>query len=162
MSTLTFLRSNGGRFEISSYVVDSLSAHIQNASRAKEAGGVLLGRYILDTEDIVVDLITSPMKGDRRRRTSFKRGRLKHQWHIIKTWAKSAGTCNYLGEWHTHPEPNPGPSKVDLKDWSRRLASDNFATDSLFFVLVGIIYINVWEVNKTSGKIEPLPLREGF
>ena len=161
MSILTFLRSNGGRFEISSYVVDSLAAHIQNIPSAKEAGGVLLGRYILGTDDIVVDLISSPKKGDRRRRTSFKRGRLKHQWHIMKMWAKSVGTCNYLGEWHTHPEHDPSPSGVDRNDWVRRLTSDHFAADSLFFIIVGITRINVWEGNKTSGEIELLPLREG-
>ncbi len=71
-----------------------------------EAGGVLLGRHLLDTEDVVVDEVTTPQKSDRRSRFSFFRSK-RHNVIAQDRWSEDASTLAYLGSWHTHPERDP-------------------------------------------------------
>jgi integrative and conjugative element protein (TIGR02256 family) len=84
------------------------------------------------------------MDGDQRARTRFHRAKRRHQAAIDAAWAASEGTCTYLGEWHTHPEPIPTPSAVDWTDWRRRLLRDRY-TEPLFFIIIGTIAIRAWE-----------------
>ena len=141
---LIFLRPDETRFEISAAAWQAMHGFIQHASDATEAGGVLLGRHLRDGSAIVVDAVTAPMDGDRRARTRFHRARRWHQAAIDAAWVASEGTCTYLGEWHTHPEPIPTPSPVDRTDWHRRLLQDRY-TAPLFFMIVGTAAVGVWE-----------------
>src|SRR5215510_5960297 len=79
-----------------------------------------------------------------RARTRFHRAQRRHQAAIDAAWATSEGTCTYLGEWHTHPEPIPTPSPVDWADWRRRLLHDHY-TEPLFFIIVGTTATRAWE-----------------
>lgn len=141
---LTFVRSAGGRFQISTSAVTVIHTYIQGVPEAPEAGGVLLGRHIVKSRDIIVDRVTVPMLDDRRSRLRFFRARRQHQEEIDRVWRESDGTCTYLGEWHTHPEPSPEPSFVDRLEWQRKLLFDRF-TEPLFFVIVGITEVRAWE-----------------
>src|SRR5262249_32155874 len=115
-----------GQFEISAGAIKAMIEYRQIDSESKEAGGVLLGRHILGTEDIIVDFVTVPLIGDRRKRYSFFRSRKAHQQAIDHAWEENKGTCVYLGEWHTHPEPLPTPSSDDWQEWRRKLYQDQF------------------------------------
>lgn len=123
--------------------VRQLRAYAQQSRRQTEAGGVLLGRYLLDTPDLVVDEVTVPQKEDRRSRFGFFRSR-QHGEVARARWAAANETMAYLGLWHTHPERDPTPSGVDLRDWEKALAQDVFEGDSLFFPIVGTERIRVW------------------
>ncbi|MCD4689377.1 MAG: Mov34/MPN/PAD-1 family protein [Desulfuromonadaceae bacterium] len=125
-------------------------ALVQDTPDKKEAGGVILGRHILDSTDIVVDEITTVMKGDTQGRFHFRRRRRRHQQAIDKFWQDSKGTCTYLGEWHTHPEPHPTPSFVDLNNWKRKLREDVFAGENLYFIILGVETMRVWEGCRTG------------
>jgi len=151
-----FHRSTTGYLKISSLATQKMARFIQTSPNATEAGGVLLGRFILNSEDIVVDDITIPHKKDKRTRHCFIRNKHSHQLEILKRWKESNGTCNYLGEWHTHPEPNPQPSSNDLKDWQRILKQTRFDAESLFFVIVGTEQLFVWEGLKNTLEIKRL------
>lgn len=153
---LTFVRAGGGRFQIGPEALLILRRYIQDSSQKAEAGGVLLGRHILKTQDIIVDRVTEPMQGDRRSRFRFWRARQRHQEAIDQAWKESGGTCTYLGEWHSHPEARPTPSAVDRRDWRRKLLADRF-TEPIFFVIVGTTQTRVWEGR--SGNSRLLPLR---
>lgn len=118
-----------------------------------EAGGILLGRHLLDSSAIIVDAITTPMPGDRQARTHFYRDHPQHQKVIDAAWHESKGTCTYLGEWHTHPEANPKPSSVDYRDWRRRLHQDMY-TEPLFFIIVGTACTLVWEGGKLGTIVQ--------
>jgi integrative and conjugative element protein (TIGR02256 family) len=141
---MIFLRPDGTRLEIGVAARRIMQGFIQLASSATEAGGVLLGRHLLGGSAIVVDAVTEPMDGDRRARTRFHRAQRRHQAAIAAAWATSDGTCTYLGEWHTHPEPIPSPSSVDWADWRRRLRQDRY-TEPIFFIIVGTTATRAWE-----------------
>lgn len=141
---LTFRRSIDGKFQLAPDVCTTMRRHVQDTPEKVEAGGVLLGRHILGSPDIIVDRITTPMEEDSQRRHRYFRAHRQHQEVIDAAWQKSGGTTTYLGEWHTHPEPFPDPSLVDRVNWLRKLWIDQFA-DPIFFVIVGIAEIRVWE-----------------
>jgi integrative and conjugative element protein (TIGR02256 family) len=153
---LIFLHADGTRLEVSVAVWIIMEAFIQHASSATEAGGVLLGRHLRDGSAIVVDTVTTPMPGDRRARTWFHRAQRRHQAAIDAAWADSEGTCTYLGEWHTHPEPMPSPSSVDWADWRRRLRHDRY-TEPIFFIIVGTTVTRAWE-GRRPDVIAPLAM----
>ena len=118
--------------------------YAQHLPGQPEAGGILLGRHIVDSDDVIIDRVTVPQSGDRQTRTRFFRARRRHQDALDEAWRISGGTCTYLGEWHTHPETIPTPSWVDRANWRRKLLTDRF-TAPIFFVIVGTIEMRVWE-----------------
>lgn len=150
--------SNGGKIKVSKAALKVINEFIQNENTSPESGGVLLGRFIKNSRDIVIDNVTVPMKGDNRKRHSFKRLSPLHQQIIDDEWKKSKGTCNYLGEWHTHPETNPEPSGVDKKDWRRKLKNDTFSSRYLYFLIAGTENISIWEGDRRTIEIKKLIL----
>lgn len=149
-----FRKFDSGKLEISKYALSRMLIFIQDALHKQEAGGVLLGRYIRESLDIVIDEVTVPMIGDRRRKFSFFRSRRSHQKVLDKVWQETGGTSVYLGEWHTHPESYPVPSRTDLKDWKRKLREDVFDGDALYFIILGIKSLRIWEGRKSSLSCE--------
>ncbi len=141
---LTFSRAGAGRFQLGPAAIMVMSCYVQDVPEKTEAGGVLLGRHLLGTSDVIVDCVTDPMGGDRRSRFRFFRARKPHQEAVDQAWRRSGGTCVYLGEWHTHPEPHPSPSHIDWKNWQLKLRHNKFGSP-LFFVIVGTATTSVWE-----------------
>lgn len=141
-------------FKISEKVLSVLNQYRQVGRNDKEAGGVLLGRFIQNSNDVVVDLVTEPMERDERKKYFFKKCRDDHQRIVQAIWVESEGTCNYLGEWHTHPEPYPNPSLHDLKEWKKVLEHTVCDSNKLFFVIVGTMSIEVWVGFRPSLEIK--------
>ena len=156
-ASVIFRNAQGDGFKLPEHVVVQMRAYTQREATQKEAGGILLGRYILDSADAVVDQITVPMKDDVRTRINFVRSKRGHQESAAQVWSKSRGTQHYLGEWHTHPEPVPMPSRVDVMNWRRLLAHHRPDPDPLYFVIVGTRTIGAWQGYK-NGSIEMLVL----
>ena len=153
---LVYHMSNGGRIKLSVGAIRVIETFQQVKISAPESGGVLLGRFIRNSKDIIIDKVSVPMKGDTQTRYTFKRVSPLHQKMIDDEWSKSKGTCNYLGEWHTHPEEFPCPSGVDKKDWKRKLRSDVFSSRFLYFLIAGTVEINVWEGDRRTLEIKQL------
>lgn len=154
---IVFQRPCGARVKVDPAALAQMLEFQQLEAHQAEAGGVLLGRHILGCRDVVIDEVTSPMPGDLRKPLAFHRGQAQHQQLIDERWRSSEGTCLYLGEWHTHPEPCPMPSGIDLSDWSRRLRTDHFDGESLFFIIVGTIEVCAWEGLRHSREFVLLP-----
>lgn len=155
---LVYVRPNGGRIKLPAELIGSINVYVQNDRYKPESGGVLLGRYIVNSLDVVVDTISFPLPGDRATRTTFFRKKRAHQLIIDMEWEASNHTCTYLGEWHTHPEPYPSPSCIDEFNWKRKLKNDIVDSDSFFFLIVGTSEMRMWEGHKSSRMISILKL----
>jgi integrative and conjugative element protein (TIGR02256 family) len=127
--------------------VKQMSAFRQRSWWQAEAGGVLLGRHLLDSEDLVVDEVSTPQKSDRRGRFSFFRSK-RHEIIARDRWVEETSTMAYLGLWHTHPQADPRPSSVDRRDWEQAVSNDTFEGDRLFFPIVGTERIRVWTLSR--------------
>jgi len=158
MSRLIFLRPNGGNLVLSEMSHSTIQKYLQHEMSAAEAGGVLLGRLILNSNDVIIDDVTIPSKVDKRNRFFFWRSRKTAQEQVNEAWKESYQTRVYLGEWHTHPEDDPSPSCVDKKNWRRIVRNARYEQESLFFIIAGRKTIRIWEQLKIDN--EPILLRE--
>jgi integrative and conjugative element protein (TIGR02256 family) len=146
-------RPSGGYLELSERAIETMLAAQQTSSMIPESGGMIVGRLIVGSDDVVVDEATIPTRDDQQGRFFFKRAKRAAQEIIDKLWNDSNCTVNYLGEWHTHPETIPHPSEVDLKNWKRITHRAQYEQDFLFFVIVGTEAIRVWEANKKTDEL---------
>jgi integrative and conjugative element protein (TIGR02256 family) len=94
----------------------------QSSPGASEGGGVLLGYR--RGNHLHVTQATVPSERDERSRFSFDRFDRRHGWFVMRRWKGSNQRCDYLGEWHTHPESHPSPSGTDEREW-RKLHTSN-------------------------------------
>jgi integrative and conjugative element protein (TIGR02256 family) len=124
--------------------------HRQVRPRSREAGGVLLGRLVLESSDVIIDAASEPAPKDVRSRFRFFRAALPAQRVVNAAWADSGGSKNYLGEWHSHPEDVPSPSGTDLEDWHRVVLKTLCEQDFLLFVIVGRVSIKLWELSRVK------------
>lgn len=144
-----------GRVELDVRALSLFEGHRQLRATDAEAGGILIGRRIVDSDDVIVDDVTVPSSGDISSRFQFVRAREPAQAVLNAAWQKSAGTQNYLGEWHTHPEDVPTPSHQDINNWCRIVSDTEFEGSSLLFVIVGRRSLQVWELSR-SGELAHL------
>lgn len=103
---------NKFRINISENIKNELNNFEQQNGQV-EKGGMLLG-YTANNE-LKITNITKPMICDISRRYNFVRNVFGHQFILYKKWKTSGRNINYIGEWHTHSEINPVPSRRDLK-----------------------------------------------
>ncbi len=150
---MRFLRPNKGIVNFSYPVIALMNEQRQLDAVATEAGGMLLGRLISETDDVIVDEATEPTNADRRGRFFFDRSRVAAQQYINLVWERSARTRIYLGEWHTHPEDDPSPSPQDLKNWRRITRTAQYEQEHLIFAIVGRKNTRVWECDKHSRAV---------
>jgi integrative and conjugative element protein (TIGR02256 family) len=153
---MRFARPQGGIFSVSSSALDLLYQFKQVDPSDPERGGVLLGRLIVDSDDVVVDEITTPGPNDKWGRYFFRRSRNDTQKRIVDAWNESGHTRHYLGEWHTHPEALPQPSCKDRCNWRRIAKKAVYEQDALFFLIVGQSSIAAWEVDRKTREITQL------
>jgi len=155
----TFRRTRHGRFHVGVDARAVLLRYLQHGPRALEAGGVLIGRHLLGTEDIVADYVTTPMQGDKRTRFSFYRGQKQHQRAVDRAWAASGGVYTYLGEWHTHPESVPSPSCLDRREHIRTIQTAR-CSHPIFFLILGTETARTWEAG-SAMYIREIPSEDG-
>lgn len=149
-------KHDNGLLKLPHEVITEISAFRQTTENNLEAGGILLGRLIIDTNDIVIDYVTSPMNDDKRSRFGFFRAEQPHQSILFNKWESSFGTCNYLGEWHTHPEPVPKPSNRDIRSWQAQCQKLPKGRNCLYFVIVGTETLTVWKAKRRPFTIQQL------
>lgn len=153
---MTFCARDGGLLKVNKQPLDIMLSYKQNISAKPEAGGVLLGRFILNSRNVIIDEITTPTAKDKSTRVYFLRDADSHQELITSAWQRSGGTCNYLGEWHTHPEPVPSPSRQDIRNWKNILKNGIYSSNRLFFAIVGYQRTNIWIGHRKGLQIEQL------
>lgn len=152
MSVLTFTRSNTGLIGISKLIEETLLGFRQLSDCSKEAGGMLFGRLIDGTPDIVIDKISVPSPLDKSSRYSFFRRKQPAQIIVNSLWAASDQTCVYLGEWHTHPEDEPSPSQTDIDNWHKIVRKAKYEQDCLLFLIAGRKKVRIWELDRNAAQ----------
>ena len=153
MKRLSYEISDGRKLIILDNVVEKLNRYRQTKKDQKEAGGLLIGRHLLESENLVVDQITEPSWWDKRFRTFFYRSS-SHNKILYEAWSESDKTQTLIGLWHTHPEPVPIPSTVDWNDWRRTIGHGDFTGESLFFLIIGNLKVRAWQGNRSFRFIE--------
>jgi len=100
-----------------------------------EAFGVLIGSQSMSANEFWLEKCTTPQKTDSATRRSFNLRAPYHQ-NIVNSFYKSSnGIWGYVGTWHTHPEPTPVPSVIDIADWHE--CTKRNPDRGLIFVIVG-------------------------
>ncbi|MFB9991943.1 Mov34/MPN/PAD-1 family protein [Deinococcus oregonensis] len=125
-------------------VLSTMWGYAQHRSKDREAGGMLIGHHPLETEDIVLDCLTTPQPQDRRSRHQFHRDQAAHQELLDLQWILSGKKRTYVGEWHTHPEDDPHPSSLDLSSWKKAIKHTAFHGPGLLFIIVGRRTTRLW------------------
>ena len=146
------------RLIIVEHALKQMQAFAQRRFWDSEAGGVLLGRHLLDSHDVVVDEVSTPQSSDRRSRFAFFRSS-KHEQVARRRWLQENSTSAYLGLWHTHPERDPMPSGVDRRDWAQAISGDTYEGDRLFFPIVGTDCVRIWTLSR-RGAFRELKLED--
>lgn len=145
-----------GRLKIAPEPLLTMLSFQQHQYDIPESGGLVAGRYLIDCDDIVVDVVTVPMEGDIQERHFFQKNATNHQRLLEMHWTQSKGTCNYIGEWHTHPEPIPNPSGHDFVQWRKVMKETKTDQVSIFFIVIGTEQVRVWQGFRKSGKIREI------
>jgi integrative and conjugative element protein (TIGR02256 family) len=124
-----------GPIELPDATVEFLRRHAQ-LGFALETGGVLAG--FLRRDDVWV--VSHPMQPSPRNRAGrfwLKRHRGDAQKFVEDAYYETGGIVNYLGEWHTHPEPTPSPSSDDRQMFRGLLQTSRLEIQFLVGVIVG-------------------------
>lgn len=131
-------------FKIDNSVFEIFKKYIQDDNKKEESGGVLIGK-VYDNHIEILDC-SEPTQFDKRSRYNFNRSFKSGQEFIDMKFESSQGKEIYLGEWHTHPENNPRPSGIDLKNFEKSLKNNILNSDTHFMIIIGItsIYIGVY------------------
>lgn len=137
------LVSDFNKIEIKQSVIESLRNYSQLHISDKEAGGVLMGRALINN-NFIISANSEPQSRDTRLRCFFQKNKHDHQKIVDSYWKASKGYINYLGEWHTHPESCPKPSSLDLEGWKYNLDLNKNEIFAHVFIIVGTLEIGIW------------------
>lgn len=130
---ITFnLGTSGQRLTFSDAVIVHLEKWRQLRFWQAEAGGLLFAR--LSTDEVLVELATGPRRTDRRGRWSYHPDRAAEQREIDEMHPK--GLC-FVGTWHSHPEPIPRPSGVDLHSLAESFRLSTHHLNAFVLAIIG-------------------------
>jgi integrative and conjugative element protein (TIGR02256 family) len=138
---------------LSDQVTQVLMRYRQRFPWQTEAGGILLGRRRGNHIEVVE--ATEPTRLDRRAPYLWEREVSGHAQAATGAWRLAAGTVDYVGEWHTHPQRVPTPSSLDRREW-HKLAQARPKT-SLVAVVVGTRNLHL-ELVSVAGQLALVPL----
>jgi len=148
---MIFQRNTSGKVLIKPEALQKMELYKQSFwGDEPESGGILLGRWLKDSNNVIIDDVTVPGPRDKQKRYRFFRFRGDHEPILPQAWEDSDGTIDYLGEWHTHPDLSPQPSRVDRRVWRNLLTH----RPSLFFIIWGYRKPHLWEGVQSNEKPE--------
>lgn len=113
-------------------ILAALREHRQLHSWSREAGGQLFAPSI--GLKVTIEQITPPGSKDLRSRFSFQPQREAEQADIHRLF--KAG-LHYVGDWHTHPEDRPRPSRDDIEKITAIFRKSRHQLHAMLLVIVG-------------------------
>lgn len=112
MTTAGDVAANERKIVVSAQALQLASRHAAEAV-PKETGGILVGWWESPNTAVVHDLLLVP---DRKAgRWHYMRSHRRAQQVLDRYREGGDPRVGYLGEWHSHPEPQP-PSETDVKE----------------------------------------------
>lgn len=129
---LVYATGQHQRLIVGPSAVLAMQKHRQLREGAPEAGGILFARISRDT--INIEEATEPQPVDRRSRFSF--------WPCTSTQqrlinARFKEGLHFIGEWHTHPQPYPHPSGLDLESMKKCFRESQHELKALVMIIRG-------------------------
>lgn len=138
------------KIKISESVLEQMYQHRQISCLSRESGGVLIGRQIISTGNLIIDHCTVPMPLDVCRRTRYLRKDPKHIEVFTTLRQQENNIYAYVGEWHTHPELIPSYSSIDLCNWER---IGKECSKPNFHLIAGTKAFRVWQYCPLSNSL---------
>lgn len=129
------------KIKISKSVLDQIYQYRQTSRLSSESGGVLIGRQIISTGNLIIDHCTFPMPLDVCKRTRYLRKDPNHIEFFTTLRQRENNIYAYVGEWHTHPELIPSYSSMDLRNW-KRIGKES--SMSHFHLIAGTKAFRIW------------------
>lgn len=131
--------------EIKEEVIEQLREFTQKDGC--ELCGVLTGSQI-DEKKFRISKVSPPCVANNSRYGCVRDAQMGNAF-IAEDYEQSEHTRVYIGEWHTHPEPNPTPSQTDISSIVSNYHSSSLALPILVMVIVGTesLYVSVYEGN---------------
>lgn len=126
------------RFEIKDEVIKELKSYAQY--EGNELCGVLTGSQINELTFRICKV--SPPCVAQNSRWGCERETSHANEFIRSDYEISGHTRVYVGEWHTHPEPNPTPSSTDVSSIIKNYNSTSRSVPFLMMFIVGTEFIN--------------------
>jgi len=125
--------------------LEILNSFTQNSTKAPESGGIIIGKIIQGKINIIK--LSVPTILDKSSRTNFERNKVSAQIILDYEFYNSNGQLTYLGEWHTHPEPFPVPSRTDLQMLKQQFKSNKIMTEFILLLIRGTkgIYLRIMD-----------------
>lgn len=144
-----------GQVEVPAAIAAYLRRYCQQPGAA-ETGGAL-GGYFQKSGTLVISHVMPPSPRNKAGLFWLKRHRGDAQTFVNSVFADTAGAANYVGEWHTHPEPHPSPSIRDRKMMADLLKRSKLEIAFLVGFIVGDTgEICVW-LQDAAGNREVFP-----
>ncbi len=139
------------RVYFSEEVITVLKKYIQYNINDPESGGIITGKIYNNFIEILS--CSEPTILDKQSRYNFNRSYKAAQKYIDEKFNASNGEEIYLGEWHTHPEDIPTPSKTDIRSFNKTLSKNILNSDIHFMIIVGkkAIHVGVYFQKKWSN-----------
>ena len=106
--------------------------HQQLDQYSLEAGGQLFAQFSED--DVTICKATGPRAADRRSRYSYLPNRREEQKEIDEMYRQG---FHFVGDWHTHPEPVPLPSRFDKQTIKDAVAKSRHHLNGFIMVVIG-------------------------
>ncbi len=116
---------------IAAAVAQTFERYRQDRDSA-EAGGLLFAEFLLPT--IIIREATPPNSLDKRSRNGFVPCRKIHNELITQRFELG---LHFVGEWHTHPEPRPFPSALDLESMYDSFIKSKHELSAFVLIIVG-------------------------
>ena len=124
--------ASGQRIIFTEPVLERFGKYRQTRWWHREGGGQLFARLALP--EIVIAEATGPRRSDWRTRYSYQPNRRAEQREIA---ARHPLGLHFIGDWHTHPEDLPVPSRRDEESMREVFTESEHALNGFVLAIVG-------------------------
>ncbi|WP_349365541.1 MAG: Mov34/MPN/PAD-1 family protein [Nitratireductor rhodophyticola] len=124
--------ASGQRLVFTSAVIEHFEKYQQLRWWQREAGGQLFARLALP--EILIEEATGPRPTDWRTRNTYRPNRTAEQLEIANRFSRD---LHFIGDWHTHPERVPAPSRTDIASMREMVRKSAHHFNGFVLAIVG-------------------------